>query len=199
MPRCKSVAVTLDHTAPAEVARLVLRGDVLEAHHPALEAALVGVDVLDVIAADGPLTLAGNERHLGDAGLGREHLIRPIAVGDEHGVLGHDGLEVRTDRFRTAVNEHRVGGLAMTVADDQNGIVLVGGKSWFLGLSAAFPGRPANTTSPVPYRIVSPATPYSRSRDASAIRRGHAGGRDPERAQCVTLGQEELGDGRNRP
>ena len=51
MPRCKSVAVTLDHAAPAEVARQVLRGDALEAHHPALEAALVGVDVLDVIAA----------------------------------------------------------------------------------------------------------------------------------------------------
>jgi len=88
--------------------------------------------------------LAGNERHLGDAGLGRERLIRPVAVGDEHGILGHDGLEVRTDRFRTEVSKHRVGGLAMTVADDQNGIVLVGGKSWFLGLSAAFPGRPAN-------------------------------------------------------
>ena len=68
MPRCKSVAVTLDHAAPAEVARQVLRGDALEAGHPALEAALVGVDVLDVIAADGPLTfrllLAGNRRDM---------------------------------------------------------------------------------------------------------------------------------------
>jgi hypothetical protein len=103
MSGCKSVAVTLDHAAPAEVARQILRGDALEARHPALEAALVGVDVLDLVAADSSLILAGNERHLGDAGLGCERLIRPVTVGDEYGILGHDGLEVRTDRFRAGI------------------------------------------------------------------------------------------------
>ena len=63
----RGVSRTLDHAAPAEVARQVLRGDALEARQPALEAALIGVDVLDVIAFKGSLSLAGNERHLGRA------------------------------------------------------------------------------------------------------------------------------------
>ena len=134
----------LDHASPAEVARQVLRGNALEARQPALETALVGVDVLGVIAADSPLTVAGNKRHLGDAGLGRECLVRLVAVGDEHGILGDDGLEMRADGFRAEVSEDRIGGLAMAIADDQDGIVLVGGKPWFLGFSAAFPGRPAD-------------------------------------------------------
>ena len=37
------------------------------AAQPALEAALIGVDVLDVVAFNGSLSLAGNERHLGRA------------------------------------------------------------------------------------------------------------------------------------
>lgn len=80
MTRCKTVTITLDHAAPAEVARQIFRSDASEARHPALEAALVGTDVLDVIAADGPLSVTGNERHLGYAGLGQNaKIVRAFA------------------------------------------------------------------------------------------------------------------------
>ena len=138
----KSLAVTFNHAVPTEVAGQIFRSDAFEARHPALEAALVGIDVLGVIAADSPLTVAGNERHLSDAGLRGERLIRLVAVSDEHGILGDDGLEMRADRLSAKVGEDRVGGLAMAIADDQDGIVLFRGKSWFLGLAATFPGCP---------------------------------------------------------
>ena len=130
--------------------RKVLRRHALEAHHPALKAALVGVDVLDVIAADCPLARAGDECHLRDAGSRREHLIGLVAVSHEYGVLGYDGLEVRADRFCAEVCEHRVGGLAVTIPHDQDGVMLVGGKPDFLALPPRFLGaRPTSLREPL--------------------------------------------------
>ncbi len=38
----------LQGSSPAEIVGQIARGDALEAHHPALQAAMVGVDILDV-------------------------------------------------------------------------------------------------------------------------------------------------------
>jgi hypothetical protein len=47
----EGLAAALDHAAPADIARKLLRRRALEAHHPELQAALAGIDVLDVTAA----------------------------------------------------------------------------------------------------------------------------------------------------
>lgn len=48
------------------------------------------------------------------------------------------------DRVRAEIGKHRIGGLTVAVAHDQNGIVLVSGEARLLGLSAAFAGRTAD-------------------------------------------------------
>ncbi|MAI47714.1 MAG: hypothetical protein CBC34_017205 [Hyphomicrobiaceae bacterium TMED74] len=53
---------------------------------------------MGVIAADGPLILASDECHLGDAGLDRERLVRPVAVGTDQAI----GLATRNSEAMVA-------------------------------------------------------------------------------------------------
>ena len=110
----ESLAITFDHAAPTEVAQQIFLGDTSES------------------------------RHLSYACPRRDSLLRLVAVGDEYVILGDDGLQMRADRLRAEVGDYRVGGLAMAIADDQDGIVLLCGKSWFLGLTATLPGCPSD-------------------------------------------------------
>ena len=62
----EGLAAALDHAAPADIARKLLRRRALEAHHPELQAALAGIDVLDVTAAGRWLARAGDKCYLRD-------------------------------------------------------------------------------------------------------------------------------------
>ena len=72
-PRCKAIGLPLDHASPTEVGRQVLGCDAVEGTQPAIQAAHVGVDVLDVIdAVDHVVTLRGDNGDVLDASLARE-------------------------------------------------------------------------------------------------------------------------------
>lgn len=76
--------LAVETAVPAEIVGQVLGRDAAERLHPSFEAAGVGVDVLDVIDAEGPLARAGVERHVQDAALIGDAAVALGAVRDEH-------------------------------------------------------------------------------------------------------------------
>ncbi len=88
----ETAAVALDHATSSEVAWQVFQRNGVETPHPEFEAAMVGVDVLDVITTNRAFAGTGNERHLGDADCCRKRLTGPIVVGDAHGVFDKVGV-----------------------------------------------------------------------------------------------------------
>ena len=67
--------MTLKEAAPAEIVLQVLSGDAVEASHPSLQAAVVGIDVLDVEdAVQHPRSLLHVNRAVGDASFASEVL-----------------------------------------------------------------------------------------------------------------------------
>src|SRR5450759_1571953 len=89
-----ATACPVEGAVPAEIAVQVFRGHALEAAQPALETAVVGIDVLDVVDAGDDADAGGQinraVRHADLAGGGREC---PRAVGAKDGVLAQNGLQ----------------------------------------------------------------------------------------------------------
>jgi hypothetical protein len=64
--------------------------DALEWPHPVLEAAGVGVDVLDVEALVGVLAAAGDDRDVQDVLGVRKGAVGVASIADENRILGND-------------------------------------------------------------------------------------------------------------
>jgi hypothetical protein len=56
--RLNSLLITLKHAAPAQIVRKVAGGDTVKASHPTLQAAVVGINVLNVESALYPFARA---------------------------------------------------------------------------------------------------------------------------------------------
>ena len=73
--------MTLKEAAPAEIVLQVLSGDAVEVAHPSLQAAVVGIDVLDVEdAVQHSQSLLHVDRAVGDSSFASEGLIDGCTV-----------------------------------------------------------------------------------------------------------------------
>lgn len=99
--------------------------DAPERPEPRLEAAGVGVHVLDVEAAIDVLATAGDDRNMQDALRVREGGVGIATVADENGVFGDQGLQDLSGRRRREIVQDVIGRGAAAVACDQNDVVVI--------------------------------------------------------------------------
>ena len=114
--------------APAEVAWQVLGGDAVETVDPLLEAAVVGVDIVDVQVGRRGSRLS-RRRHgvKGDLGPAREGGQRLAAIPNEMICGRNDARQRRGDRGAVVVRQNGVEGRPLPVAGDEDGnVVLIG-------------------------------------------------------------------------
>ena len=125
------IAPGFESAPPAEIVGQVLGGDAVEAVEPLLEAAVVGVDVIDVQVRGFEGRLARRRHDMeGNFGLAREGGERLSAVADEVIVRGDDpGRAPRRSKRCRAARQDGVKGCAPSVAGDEDGnIVLIGAR-----------------------------------------------------------------------
>src|SRR4051812_7505421 len=150
----------LERSSPTEIVRQVARRDAVEAAHPALQPAVVGVHVLDVEGAVAHPDPGGDiDRLVADAALGGEGGVGPGAVPAEDGGGGDHGPERRGDGVGAEVGQHGVGGVAGAVAGDQRRDLL--GREPALARPLAAPARSPRgrdaATAPSAGALVGPA------------------------------------------
>ena len=85
--------------APTEIARQIFTRDAVERAQPALAAAHVTVDVLDVKALADVLAAAGDDGHMPDLLGLREGDVGIATVADEYCILGNDRCEIGGKRL----------------------------------------------------------------------------------------------------
>jgi hypothetical protein len=131
------IAPAFEGAPPSEIVGQVLGGDAVEAGEPLLEAAVAGVDVIDmeVRRLGGRLSRGGYgmERNPGFAGESGDRL--PAAVADEMIARRDDPGERCFHRSAVELRQDRVEGRALPVASDENGNVV--------RMEARMPGRSA--------------------------------------------------------
>src|SRR3954453_20790697 len=119
-PRGTWLGRPLQGPSPAEIVRQVARRDAVEAAHPALQPAVVGVHVLDVEGAVAHPDPGGDiDRLVADATLSGEGDVGLGTVRADDGVAGDHGPERRGDGVGPQAGHHGVGGVAGAVAGDQ--------------------------------------------------------------------------------
>ena len=109
-----------------------------------LEAARVGIHVLNLETLIDVFATAGDDRQMQDFLRVGERRIRMAAVGDQNGVFGDDWFQKLGRGRRGEVVQEMIGRGAAAVARDQDCIVVVRRSARFLGLSAAFVWNQAN-------------------------------------------------------
>jgi len=139
--RFEFVAPGFESAAPSEIVWQVLGGDAVEAVEPLFEAAVVGVDVVDVQMGRFRGWLSWREhrveRNPGSAGEGGDW---PAAVADQMVVLCDDAGKRSSYGSTVDLRQDRVEGRALPIAGDENGnIVLIGPR--MPGLAASFARR----------------------------------------------------------
>lgn len=130
---------------PAEIVGQVLGGDAVEAAEPLLEAAVVGVDVVDVQVRRRRRRLSRRghrvEWNPGSAGEGGDRL---AAVADEMIARRDDAGEGGPDRSAVDLRQDGVEGRPLPVAGDEDrNVILI--KASMPGRSAAFARRVGKT------------------------------------------------------
>jgi hypothetical protein len=122
--RRKLVSPGFEGAAPSEVVGQVLGRDAVEAVEPLLEAAVVGVDVVDVQMRRFRGWLSrrrhGVERNPGPAGEGGD---RPPAVADQMVVRRDDAGKCGPHRSAVGLRQDRIEGRALPIAGDETGIL----------------------------------------------------------------------------
>lgn len=135
------VAPGFEGAAPAEIIGQVLGGDAVEAAEPLLEAAVIGVDVVDVqMGRLGGRFARRGDGVKGDAGFAGEGGDRPAAVADQM-IGGRDNSGKRC-AYGSPVDlrQNRVESRALPVAGDEDGNVVL--------IKAGMPGRSAALSKP---------------------------------------------------
>ena len=133
------LAPAFEGAAPAEVAWQVLGGDAVEAIEPLLEAAVIGVDVVDVqVRRLGSWLSRRGHSVEGNAGSAGEGCQRLAAIADEMICGRNDAGQRGGDRGVVVLRQYSVEGRTFPVAGDEDGnVVLIG---------ARMPGRSASLT-----------------------------------------------------
>ncbi len=118
--RTDVVAFAFEHATPAEVAWEIFCSHAVEPAHPGFQAAVVGVDVLNMKDAPAAFAVAGAERHMAKAIFGGERGIGTRAVADKHGILGDNRREDPVELGDLEAFEHAIGRGARAVAQHQH-------------------------------------------------------------------------------
>jgi hypothetical protein len=117
--------ITLQHAPPSQVVLQVLGGNPMKASHPLLEAAVVGVDVLNVERPiDDPNALLDIDGSMGQAKGACHRLIHPRAIGAKNGILIHQGAQHGRDVGRVDTFEPKVSRLSAALAYHQDSNML---------------------------------------------------------------------------
>src|SRR5271165_4795116 len=115
------LAQGLQSTAPAKVIGQVLRRDAMEGTQPFLEAAVVGIDVVDVEIGCLRVGLAGHWQDVGwDASPAGEGNDRGATVATEFVGCRDDTAKRRCNRHAVQFCQHRIRGRTMTVSCHEN-------------------------------------------------------------------------------
>jgi hypothetical protein len=120
------LAPGFEGASPAKVAGQVLGGDAVEAVEPLLEAAVVGVDVIDVQVRRlrGRFSRRGHSVE-GNAGPAREGGQRLAAIPDEMICGRDDARQHGGDRSVVVLRQNGVEGRALPVAGDEDGNIIL--------------------------------------------------------------------------
>src|ERR1035437_8244674 len=94
----------------------------MEFHHPLLESAVIGIDVLDMIdAAYNPLTCCNINRAMCNSHMFGDYLVCGCTIGTYHHILIQKGFEHGFDLLRTHAWQNKISCFAMTVTHYQHG------------------------------------------------------------------------------
>ena len=133
------MCIAFDQTTPSQIVFQVLGGDPVKAAHPALKAAVVSIDVLDVkYPADNPHATPDIDGAMGDTGRSGKDGIDAGAVCTEDRVAVDQRFEFLANMNGIQNRELKVGSLATAVAYDQH-------RNLF-GVDAALVGNSATMT-----------------------------------------------------
>ena len=141
-------ACPVDGSIPAKVAVQVFGGHAFEAANPALESAVIGIHVLDVIDAGDDTDASGQiDRAVRDADLLGARRQGAGTIRAKDGVLTQNGLQGSGDVLRIAARQDEVGSCAGTIPTDQHrnlffGSAALGGLSAPLARCAGEPALP---------------------------------------------------------
>ena len=115
------MCIAFDQTTPSQIVFQVLGGDPVKAAHPALKAAVVSIDVLDVKdAIEDAWAMLNVKRPVGDSGGTGEGGINAGAVGAQNGFLIEQRLECRDHVCRIELFQFEVSGLSAAVAHHEH-------------------------------------------------------------------------------
>src|SRR5271165_654554 len=142
------LAQGLQSTAPAKVIGQVLRRDAMEGTQPFLEAAVVGIDVVDVEIGCLRVGLAGHWQDVGwDASPAGEGNDRGATVATEFVGCRDDTAKRRCNRHSVQFCQHRIRGRTMTVSCHENRN-LFGGNPALGRFAASLAGLARHAGSP---------------------------------------------------
>jgi hypothetical protein len=119
------VSPGFEGASPSEILGKVLCGDAVEAGQPLLEAAVVGVDIIDVKVRPAGVGFPGAVRCERESWPARERGDGVPAVTDQMVARQHDASEDVPDRVAVDLRQDRVKGCAFPVASDKNGDILL--------------------------------------------------------------------------
>ena len=121
-------------TKPAQVIVKIVAGNAVKAIEPLFEAAVIGIDVLDVDSALDAQASAEVDGVVRDVGILRKVAVGRIAIADQQRIPGQDGLQEGTELgfAHLSVSRDPVQSLPGTVARHQNAHQLAGqtGGCW---------------------------------------------------------------------
>jgi hypothetical protein len=111
----------LNQATPAQIIAQVVGSDTVEAAHPLLESAIVGIDVLDMIdTGDDTLTSGQIDRAVGDAHFFRYRRQRLFSVGAQNDIVRQKRLERGADMHLVGLLQDDVSGVSGAIPADQN-------------------------------------------------------------------------------
>ena len=137
----------LNQATPGQIVAQVVGGDAVEAAQPFFQAAIVGIDVLDMInAGDDTLTSGQIDRAVGDAHCFRHCRQRLLSVGAQNDIGCQKWLERSADMRLVGLLQDEVGGVSRAIPADQNSGLFCGQPA-LAGFAAPLAGCPTQALS----------------------------------------------------
>lgn len=138
-----ALAISLDHSTPAQIVWKIFRGDASERCHPALQPARVRVDVLDMKAIPHAFVASCDDANMRDrAGL-CEPLEALATICDQHHAGGDHRIERLIESLPVEFTDDPIVRRFVAVTCDENNVVVLSGRAGFFGITPTFPGYPA--------------------------------------------------------
>lgn len=146
----------LNQATPAQIIAQAVGSDSVEAAHPLLESAIVGIDVLDMIdTGDDTLTSGQIDRAVGDAHFFRYRRQRLFSVGAQNDIVRQKRLERGADMHLVGLLQDDVSGVSGAIPADQNSGLFFR-QAALAGFAAPLAGCPTQALSSTLLRFKEP-------------------------------------------